>query len=610
MQKIFSLAALVLSCEIVSAQTNTLQYSISFPNAVHHEAQVELTIPDVPAGTLRIRASRSSPGRYATHEFGKNIYNVQAFDLAGKPIAVNQVEGDVYEIPQPGKQVKVTYTVFGNHTDGTYLEVDETHAHMNIPATFLWSPQLTNRPVQVKFNDLEKKGWKVATQLKPTNQKDVYTAPNFHYFMDSPTELSKFKLASWVDLNADGTKQEIRLSSHTSDDQKVVDAFAKSVERMAKEAKAVFGELPKFDFGTYTFLQDVHPDNFGDGMEHRNSTVITSPAVRIEGNENRLLGTFSHEFFHAWNVERIRPKSLEPFNFEHANMSNELWFAEGFTQYYGELILKRAGIRTLDAYTNTLAGLVNSVLNTPGAQMFPPTRMSRNAVFADAGVAVDQNNNSNTFTSYYFYGAAVALALDLRLRTEFNHTLDDYMQAVWKTHGKPEKPYTIPDLERVLGGMTSNAFATEFFSKYIHGTEKNDYEKLLASAGLVLRKAAAGKATLGPIRLVEQNGKMRLANGTLRGSSAYEAGLDIGDYLLKISDREIKAPEDLESILNNYKLGESVTLTFESKGTLKTATVKLQENSRLEVVPVENAGGKLTPSTETFRNNWLSSKIK
>ncbi|HEY0898569.1 MAG TPA: M61 family peptidase, partial [Sphingobacteriaceae bacterium] len=359
MQKILSLAALLFSCGMASAQTTPLQYTISFPNAVHHEAQVELTVPDAPAGVLKVRVSRSSPGRYATHEFGKNIYNVQAFDRSGKKITINQVAGDVYEIPQHDKQVKITYTVFGNHTDGTYLEIDETHAHMNIPATFMWLPQLTDRPVQVRFADLEKKGWKVATQLQPTAQKDVFTAPNHQYFMDSPTELSDFKQASWQDVNPDGSKQTIRLASHTSDSQEVVDRFAKQVERMTREAKAVFGELPKFDFGNYTFLQDVHPDNSGDGMEHRNSTVITSPAARIEGYENRHLGTFSHEFFHAWNVERIRPKSLEPFNFEHANMSSELWFAEGFTQYYGELILKRAGVRTPEAYNNTLAGLIN-----------------------------------------------------------------------------------------------------------------------------------------------------------------------------------------------------------------------------------------------------------
>ncbi len=610
MQKILSLAALLLSSGIAAAQTDPLRYSVSFPNAVHHEAQVELFIPDAPAGTLTVRVSRSSPGRYATHEFGKNIYHVRAFDQAGKELPVRQVRGDVYEITGHGKDVKVTYTVFGNHTDGTYLEVDETHAHINMPATFLWSPQLTDRPVRVRFRDLDKRGWKVATQLQPTDREDEFAAPSFQYFMDSPAELSAFKLVAWTDTGSDGKKQEIRLASHTADSDEVVKAFAGQVGRMTREMKAVFGELPVFDFGTYTFLQDVHPDNNGDGMEHRNSTVITSPAAKIEGNENRLLGTFSHEFFHAWNVERIRPRSLEPFNFAQANMSSDLWFAEGFTQYYGELVLKRAGIRTLDAYSNTLAGLVNAVLNTPGAKAFPATRMSRNAVFSDAGVSIDQNNYSNTFTSYYFYGAAIALALDLRLRTEFGKTLDDYMQAVWKVHGKPEVPYTIADLQKVLAGMTNERFAANYFNEYVEGLSKNDYGKLLGAAGLVLRKAAPGKATLGPVRLVADNGRLRLASGTQTGTPAYESGLDIGDYLVRVAGKELKDPADLETILAGYKPGDKINITYESKGTERTASVTLQENSRLEVVPVEMTGGKLTPAMEKLRNNWLSSKIK
>lgn len=607
MRKIYFIASMLLACGFAGAQTNTLRYEVSFPNAVHHEAQVSLTIPQVTSGPLRVRMSRSSPGRYATHEFGKNVYDVKAFDANGKDILINQVEGDVYEIPQPGKQVKITYTVFGNHVDGTYLGVDETHAHMNIPSTFMWVPAMTDRPIEVKFNDLQKYGWKVATQLKQGSHPDVFQAPNFQYFMDSPIELSAFKLASWDDVNADGTRQSIHLASHTSDDQTVVEKYAKMVERMTQEAKAVFGELPRFDNGSYTFLQDLHPDNSGDGMEHRNSTVITSSAPKIEGNETRLLGTFAHEFFHAWNVERIRPKSLEPFNFAHANMSSELWFAEGFTQYYGELILKRADLKTLDSYTNTLTGLLNTVLNAPGAQTFSAPHMSRRAVFVDAGVSIDQNNYSNTFTTYYYYGAVVALGLDLQLRSEFNLTLDDFMRAVWKAHGKTEVPYTMPDLQKVLASLTNTGFADNFFKRYVYGTEKNDYVKLLEAAGLLLRKASPGKATLGLLRLAAN--KNQVVNGTLKGSAAYEAGIEIGDHLLKVGDTTISTQADLEAELEKKKPGDMISVTFEHKGSIKTANVKLQENNRLEVVTIEKAGGTLTPGMEKFRNNWLSSKV-
>ncbi len=592
----------------VSAQ-NVLRYSVSFPNAVHHEAEVTIDVPNTPAGPLTFRMSRSSPGRYATHEFGKNVYGVKAVDGKGTSLPVVQIEGDVYRVDKHDGAVKISYTIYGNHVDGTYLAIDETHAHMNMPATFMWFPAMTDRAISITFNDLEKYNWKVATQLKPTGVKNTFTAPNLQYFMDSPTELSDFKLVSWPDLNPGNRRQTIRLSSHgTSDDQLVIDNYAKMVSKVVAEQKAVFGELPQFDNGEYTFLQDVNPDNNGDGMEHRNSTVITNSGLKIAGNEEAMLSTFSHEFFHAWNVERIRPKTLEPFDFSHANMSNELWFAEGFTQYYGNLILKRAGFRTDEQYHGILSGILNGVLNAPGPKSFPATHMSRYAVFVDAGVSVDQSNYANTFTSYYTYGAFVALGLDLRLRSEFNLTLDDYMRAVWKTHGKPEILYTVPDLQNVLAKLTNASFAQDFFKKYVEGIDKNDYVKLLLNAGLELRKASPGKASIGPVRLtlISYTGKNRVANATLKGSAVYEAGIDIGDYIIKIGDTNLTGTVNLNDIISQYKPGQSVQVTYEHKGLVKTSTLTFQEDNSLAVVNLENP----TAQQIQFRDNWLLSKIK
>ena len=603
---------LLLSCIITvlsaSAQ-NVIQYSISFPNAVHHEADITIYVSNIPAGPLTFRMSRSSPGRYATHEFGKNVYSVRAVDEKGSSLAVSQVEGDVYQVNKHTGSARISYTVFGNHVDGTYLGIDETHAHINMPATFMWFPSMTETPISIKFTDLGKYNWKVATQLKATGSEDTFTAPDLQYFMDSPTELSNFKLAAWQDINTGGKSQTIRLSSHgTADDQGVIDNYAEMVAKVVLEQKAVFGELPVFDHGTYTFMQDVHPDNNGDGMEHRNSTVITSSAPKIAGNEEGMLSTFSHEFFHAWNVERIRPKTLEPFNFSHANMSNELWFAEGFTQYYGNLILKRAGFRTQKQYEGILAGILNGVLNSPGAANFSATHMSRYAVFADAGVSVDQTNYTSTFTSYYTYGAFIALGLDLRLRSEFNLTLDDYMQAIWKTHGKTEIPYTVPDLQIALAKLTNPGFAQDFFRKYVEGVEKNDYVKLLANAGLELSKASPGKASIGPLRLalVPNTGKYRVSNSTIKGSAAYEAGIEIGDYILKIGDNSLEGNINLDEIVSQYKPGQTVLVSFEHKGIVKTSALKFQEDNTLTVVPFSNA----TPEQMQFRKKWLSSKVK
>ena len=613
MKKIFLTVAAAFFAFAAGAQApvrNGVYYLVTFPNAAHHEAEITMTLTDVPtSGPLKVRMSRSSPGRYATHEFGKNIYNVKATDVAGKPLVIKQVEGDVYEIADHGTVVKVSYTLFGNHTDGTYVGIDASHAHLNMPAAFMWALGMDKRPVKFEFADAGKYGWKVATQLKQEGD-NVYSAPDLQYMMDSPTELSAVKTNYWDVVNTNGKKQRMGIAVHSDDDQATIDNFAQMVKKVVLEEKAVFGEQPDYDYGSYTFLDDVHPTNFGDGMEHRNSTCIVDGSEKVAGNEKDLLGTYSHEFFHSWNVERIRPKSLEPFNFEHANMSNELWFAEGFTQYYGEMLLVRSGFNSVDDYTRTVAGLVNSVLAAPAPAKYPPTQMSRYAVFTDAGVAVDATNYANIFTSYYVYGGATALALDLRLRTEFKITLDDYMRQVWLTYGKPGKPYTIPNLQEVLGKVTNPKFAAAFFNDYIYGVKKNDYEALLANAGLVLQKAALGKPWIGRVAGRPSNGGLTITGSTASNTPLYKAGLDAGDTILKIDGQDVKAATALTDAVKDKKPGDKLTITYKNRTGNHEATITAEESPAFEVVTFEKAGKTLSQQQKDFRSSWLSSKVK
>ncbi|MDB5125034.1 MAG: glycyl aminopeptidase [Mucilaginibacter sp.] len=618
---LFALTFFFITAAVAQQGQKAIFYLVSFPNAAHHEAEIKMTIPQAPSRELRVRMSRSSAGRYATHEFGKNIYNVKATDVSGNTLPLKQIEGDVYEVGEHPETVVITYTLFGNWTDGTYASIDDSHAHLNMPAAFMWVPGQEKRPLRFEFDDLDKHGWKVATQLK-SEGANIYSAPDLQYMMDSPTELSNFKETSWDVINTDGKKEKINLTIHSDDSQPVVDNFGKMVQKMVLEEKAVFGELPAYDYGEYTFLDDVYPTTSGDGMEHRNSTCIVQPINKVEGNEVPLLSTFSHEYFHSWNVKRIRPKSLEPFNFEHANMSSELWFAEGFTQYYGELLLERSGFHTMDEYTHTISGLVNAALNTPGAAKYTPVQASNHAVFADAGVSIDPNNDNNIFTSYYFYGGATALALDLRLRSEFNLTLDDYMREVWLARGKVMKPYTVPDLQSDLARLTKNPkFAADFFNRYINGIEKNNYEALLAKAGLVLRRAQPGKAWAGPLSTMPGRGKsgqartngtegLSIQSSTIMGTPIYKAGLDAGDIILKADGKEIKDAQAFNDVVGSKKPGEKIAISYRNRTGNHETTIALEENPYFEVVTNEKAGKALSKDQETFRTNWLSSKIK
>lgn len=624
MKKIFLLivTAFISTASIAQDVQKAIFYAVSFPNAAHHEAEIVMTIPQAPSRDFRVRMSRSSAGRYATHEFGKNIYNVTATDVSGNPISLKQVEGDVYQVEGDHPEtVIIHYTLFGNWTDGTYASIDPSHAHLNMPAAFMWVPGLESRPVKFEFNDLDKYGWKVATQLKHEGV-NVYSAPNLQYMMDSPTELSNFNETSWDVVNTDGKKEKINLTIHSDDTQPVVDNFGKMVQKMVLEEKAVYGELPTYDFGEYTFLDDVYPTTSGDGMEHRNSTCIVQPVDKVEGNEVRLLSTFSHEYFHSWNVKRIRPKSLEPFNFEHANMSSELWFAEGFTQYYGEMLLVRSGFHTVDEYTHTISGLVNSVLNTPGAAKYTPIQSSNYSVFADAGVSIDPNNDNNIFTSYYYYGGATGLALDLRLRSEFNLTLDDYMRTVWLDRGKVMKPYTIPDLQSDLAKVTKDPkFAADFFKRYIYGVEKNNYAALLAKAGLLLQKAQPGKAWAGPLSITPGRGRsgqarttgtegLPIQQSTVIGTPIYKAGLDAGDIILKADGKEVNDAKEFTDLIAAKNVGDKIVVNYKNRTGNHETTITLEENPYFEVVTFEKAGKELTKDQQAFRSSWLSSKVQ
>lgn len=634
MKKFYLSAILGLMCCVSFAQVTpkpakAIFYEVSFPNAVHHEAEITMTVTDAPGKALRVRMSRSSAGRYATHEFGKNVYNVKATNANGSKIDLKQIEGDVWELSYDHSDVvKISYTLFANHTDGTYASIDDSHAHLNMPAAFMWMEGMDARPVKFAFNDVEKYGWKIATQLKPEGGT-VYSAPNLQYMMDSPTELSKFNEVTWTVTNPDGKKQKINLTVHSDDDQATIDNFSTMVKKVVLEEQAVYGELPAYDYGEYTFLDDVYPSNSGDGMEHRNSTCIVATAPRVAGLENRLISTYAHEYFHSWNVKRIRPKPLEPFNFEHADMSSELWFAEGFTQYYGQMLLVRAGIVSQEEYARNLSGLVSATLSSPGAKKYPATQMSRDAVFTDAGVSIDPNNNANTFLSYYTYGGAIAVALDLKLREDFNLTLDDYMRQCWLDLGKNtepffvKKPYVVADLETELAKLTKNPkFATEFFGKYITGTEKADYATLLEKAGYILRKAQPGKAWIGNLggfgggrnragqAPAATTAGFTVPSNTLEGSPIYKAGIDVADVILTADGKNISSAADLNDVVAAKKPGDKISITFKSRTGQHETTITAEENPAMEVVTAETAGKTLTKEQADFRTKWLSAKAK
>jgi predicted metalloprotease with PDZ domain len=607
-----------VSCTAVYAQA-PVAYRLSFSEREHHLMQVEITFPDVPPGPLQVHMSRSSPGRYSMHEFAKNVFDVRVTDQAGKPLTVSRPSPNQWEVTGHSGTVRMQYRVFGDRVDGTYLAVDRTHAHINMPAVLLWAKGMERRTMTLRFERPPGTSWNVATQLQLGTDQFSFSAPNLQYLMDSPAEFSQFSMRTFTVPDENRTPV-FRLALHHTGTEAELDALARDVQAIVREAKQVFREYPPFEGNTYTFIADYLPWANGDGMEHRNSTVLTS-SNSLRTSRLELLDTISHEFFHSWNIERIRPQSLEPFDFDEVNLSGELWLGEGFTNYYGALVMKRSGLSTVRAFAQDMGEALDIVVNSPGRAFSSPVQMSQMAPFVDRSSAPDRTNFANTFISYYTWGQVIGLGLDLTLRerSDGRMTLDDFMRALWDKHGRPgtttpgyvETPYTMNDLKSVLAAVSGDAaFAQDFFERYIEGREVMEYAPLLNRAGFVLRRRAAGRAWAGPLRTQDTQTGARVVSDALFGSPAYQAGLGRDDIIVSVAGSRTATSADVEKAIAMRKPGDSLQVVYDRRGERITSVIKLGEDPGLELVPAEEAGQTLTDAQRKFRDSWLASAAR
>ena len=595
-----------------AAAQQSIEYDVSFANAAQHEAHVIATFRGIPRGsTLEARMARSSPGRYSPTGFAKNVYDVRAEDSRGRLLKITRPHPHGWDIIGHDGTVRLTYTVWGDRTDGTYLSVDRSHAHMNIPATFMFSESMKAAPIRLKIH--ARAGWRVATQLAPTADSTVFTAPNMQWFMDSPTEVGPVMFSSFQHVQ-NGKPSTIRLAVHHLGTQAQVDSLAFLTRAVVAEQMGVFGEAPGFDHGVYTFLADYLPWASGDGMEHRNSTVVSSTrAITTHENRMAVLGTISHEFFHAWNMERLRSKMLEPFDFQRDNMSDELWLGEGFTNYYGPLTIRRAGLLNDDEYVADLGGTIGYVVGAGARNHGSAVEMSRLAPFFDGATWRDPTAASNTFLSYYSWGEAIGIALDLTLRSRYSTTLDDYMRLLWNEFGKhqtaslaPARPYDMAGVRRALGRLTKDtAFANDFFRRYIEGRDVPDYASLLAPAGILMIADSTAPA-LGASMADDTTAVW--INSTTEGGSMYSAGIANSDRIFAIDGVPVTTVDSLSAVIARRKVGETVQVDLEQKNVRRTIPMKLLGVPTYRFMTYEKAGRAVTPEMRRFRESWMGSK--
>lgn len=604
--------AAIIPCTL-SAQRK-IEYDISFPNAAEHEARVIMTVRGIPAGQpVEARMSRSSPGRYAASSFAKNVYDVTATDSRGRSLAVSRPDTHGWIVRKHDGTVRISYTVWGDRIDGSYLSIDHAHAHMNMPATFMYVAGMNTAPIELTIHP--QAGWKIATQLAPTRDPLVFTAPNIQWFMDSPIEVGPVTTRTWT-RTINGKTSTWRIALHHLGTEPQVDSFAVMGQRVVDEAVAVWGEPARYDLGTYTFIIDYLPWGSGDGMEHRNSTIITSSRSTLADSARRVsaLGTFSHEFFHSWNMERLRSKEIEPFEFGRENMSDGLWFGEGFTNYYGPLILRRAGFYSNDDFMGMMRGEIIGTIQSPARNHGSPVDMSRLAPFFDGGAASDPTNRQNIFISYYTWGSVVAIGLDLTLREKYGKSLDDYMRQLWKNYGSrqsagfaPLRPYTVANLRDELGTFTGDAqFGNSFFARYVEGREVPDFATLLEPAGYRLVIDSVEKPYLGAS--MDDDTTRVFINSTQEGGSMFVAGISSGDLVYSIDGVPINSIDSLTAVISRHRVGEVVKVDVEQRRVRRTVPMTLRGRKAMRLASYESLGLQVTPKIEEFRKSWLGSK--
>jgi len=511
--------------EWVPQHPGTITYTLDLANVQQHELRITVDFPAVGPGIFRVKMPQSSPGRYAQHNFAKNVYDLRAFGADGAAVDVYQEGIAEWAVAGHGGAVTLEYTLFANGGDGTYSGIDDRKLHLNMPASFLYGDVLNDRPVLLKIKDGQRTDWTVATQLVEVGTR-AFAAPNYYYFFDSPTIVGTIMRDQFEVKNPDGTPQTIEVAMMHEGTREQFDDYVAWTKDIVLAQQKVYGEIPAFDYGKYTFLCAYNPWIGGD--------------------------------------------------------SGELWFAEGFTSYYDDLSLVRAGILSPEDYADGLAGQLNYVLLRPGRDHRNAIEMSQQAPFVDAATANDPDNFGNTFVSYYPYGATIGLALDLTLR-ERGHTLDEVMKLIWQRYGKTEIPYHIRDLQLALGEVVGDqAWAKDWFADYVYKSDLPNIGALLDNYGFMVEPAQDTVSFMG-LRLRENDGTLTVRGTIAENSPLYAAGLDGGSTITSLNGQAITSQATWDAAVSDLEAGKSYELGFTQLGREKTGRFTASVSPQLKI---------------------------
>jgi predicted metalloprotease with PDZ domain len=485
------LIIVVAAAAPLSGQSAPLRiaYRVAMPDPTTHLYDIAIDVDGLRGDSLPLQLPVWSPGRYAKMDFAKNIQGFVATDASGKALPWTKTTGSRWVVTTQGvRAVRVRYRSFDNALSGTFSVLDTAHANWNGASLFMYVEGHKPDPVTLSITPYD--GWHIINgDTRSTDQRD-YRFENYDRLIDTPTEVAPaFLVDSFV---VDGRKYRTMVHHNGAPPAGVRARFVSDVEKIVRYENSVFSAPP---LDQYTFLFHIGYAG-GDGMEHLYSTQIIDSRPWVDSlTVLPGVGTAAHEYFHVWNVKRVRPIVLGPFDYTREQYQPSLWVAEGWTQYYGMSALHRAGITDRAEFYRSMAGLMRANLTAPGRKEVSARMASFHAPFWDGAVQQQPTNGSQTFFSYYTKGAGLALYLDLYLRVKSGNrrSLDDVFNTlrhmVWDapkaSYYLPGRGYTEQDVERAASQVAGEDMHP-WFETHVGGTTDPDYDTLLAGAGLRL----------------------------------------------------------------------------------------------------------------------------
>jgi len=563
----------------------TIHYQVAMPQPETHLFEVTLRLVGFPLPILDLKLPVWTPGSYLVREYAKHLQDFAAFageqsdrtdtapgtilrkphlrTVAQKPLAWQKISKNHWQVETRGlKEVNVHYRIFANELSVRTNHLDATHGYFNGAALFFRLPGWEGQPIQVTILP-PRPEWQVTTALPSVSERaNTFYASDFNTLVDSPFEIGNHISYHFEVL---GKPHELAIWGQGNFSAQQIIADIKKI--IAVEAQ-MFGGLP---YQRYVFLLHLFSQAYG-GLEHKDccSLIYQRFGFRDRDKYDRFMQLVAHEFFHLWNVKRIRPKALEVFDYDQENYTPSLWFCEGTTSYYDLLIPLRSGIYDVKSFLNNWGKEITRFLTTPGRKV---QTLSESSFDAWIKLYRQDANSGNSQISYYLKGEMVSLLLDLLIRGLHRNqrSLDDVMRKMWHQFGKEEIGYTPEQLQEVIESV-AKIDLSDFFARYIHGIEDLPFNDYLEPFGLQLVVDSEEEPYLG-VKVSTDNGR-ELIKFVEAGSPAQLAGIDPGDELLAINSIKVMASQ-LSDRLKDYQPSNTIQITVFHQDELRTYPVTL-----------------------------------